>query len=69
LTGVYGVLRCTHMPETKPVTFRLAAELLARLDKVAVSLSRPGLKITRSDVLKMAVIEGLRVLEKQGKNR
>jgi predicted DNA-binding protein len=51
-----------RIPETWP----------ERLDAVAAALSRPGLELTRTDVLRMALAHGLLALEaeiKPGRSR
>jgi predicted DNA-binding protein len=44
---------------------RLENETVARIDALAVKLSRPGLTLTRADVFRMALAEGLPILEKE----
>lgn len=51
-------------PEKEQLTVRLSPETLARLDKIAKKLSRPGLELKRADALRIAVETGLGVLEK-----
>lgn len=61
-----GLEREERMPNrpTKgtPLAIRFDAETLERLDEAVARLSRPGLDLTRADVLRMAVAEGLLVL-------
>lgn len=47
------------------LTIRLDADTFARVEAVAAKLSRPGLAVTPTDVLRMAVAEGLPALEKR----
>ena len=51
------------------VCLRLDPEWLDRADELSVSLARPGLTVTRTDVLRVAVEQGLRLLEKERKVR
>jgi predicted DNA-binding protein len=62
------------MPKTKTAkekgpavqtAVRLDPELLARLDAVAVKLSRPGLEVTRADAIRIALATGLLAIEKE----
>jgi len=50
---------------------RLGEDLLARLDKQAERLSKanPGLTVTRVDVVRMPLTQGLDVAESQAKGR
>jgi predicted DNA-binding protein len=43
---------------------RLENEVIKRVDALVEKLSRPGLRLGRSDVLRMAIAEGLPVLER-----
>ena len=45
---------------------RLPKALLERVDKLAVQLTRPGLSVMRSDVLRMAAFKGIELLEAEG---
>ena len=45
--------------------FRVPPPFLVRVDKVAESMSRPGLNVTRTEVLRMAAFRGLELLEKE----
>lgn len=46
---------------TRQAAFRLPETLLNRLDELAAAMSRerPGLKITRADVVRMLLVRGL----------
>jgi predicted transcriptional regulator len=44
---------------------RLDAEVIARLDAIASKLSRPGLEVTRTDALRIALMTGMQVIEKE----
>jgi hypothetical protein len=45
------------------VAIRLAPEVIARLDVVAATLTRPGLEATRTDALRVALMTGLQAIE------
>jgi len=49
------------------VCLRLDAVSLARAGALLKEYSRPGLSVTRVDVLRVAIEEGLRVLENERK--
>ena len=53
--------------EDRPVTIRLPAELLARVEALAPELQKYGnlraVNVTRAAVLRLALLEGLEVLE------
>jgi hypothetical protein len=55
--------KTTKTAAAAPVSVRLDSELVERLDRVAEYLSRPGLKLARMDALRIALAEGLTVLE------
>lgn len=59
------------MPATKETThqlgIRMDADTVRRLDAAAAKLSMPGLPLTRTDALRMAVMEGLRKIEAEEK--
>lgn len=44
---------------------RLEGEIIARLDAIASKLSRPGLVVTRSDAIRIALLTGLGAIEKE----
>lgn len=46
------------------LSVRLKPETIERLDAVAAKMSRPGLEVTRTDVVRMALDVGLRQMEK-----
>lgn len=48
---------------------RLPAPLLKRLDTHAKFMSQMGVRITRAEVLRLAAIEGITVLEARRKKR
>ena len=48
---------------------RLPQTLVDRVDRIAASMSRPGLTLTRSDVLRMAVHKGVDQLEAEREKR
>jgi hypothetical protein len=54
---------------TVQVTLRLDVELLHALDREAerVSAANPGLKVGRTDVMRMLITEGIAVRSKRGK--
>ena len=51
--------------DTVQVTFRLPRAWLVKLDSVASRLSQPGLPLSRTDALRMAVARGLIELEQK----
>lgn len=57
----------TAMAETQQTAFRLPVELLSRLDKHAkrLQVASPGMTITRADVVRMLLTQGLDEAEKQ----
>lgn len=48
---------------------RLGESVLERADKLAEKMSRPGLRLTRADLLRLAVHQGLDQLEVESKKR
>jgi hypothetical protein len=50
---------------TQQVAVRLDAEVLRRLDAIAAKLSRPGLVLTRTDAIRIALLTGLQAIEKE----
>lgn len=56
--------------ETQTQTaIRLSDSLLARIDKLAERMSRPGIRITRADVIRLAVTQGTAALEAESKKK
>jgi predicted DNA-binding protein len=49
--------------KTVQLAVRLEAEVMDRLDTLAKRLSRPGLELSRTDAVRMAILEGLPRLE------
>jgi hypothetical protein len=49
--------------DTFQVAFLIAKKELARATALVPKLAIPGINVTRTDVLRAAIIEGLRVLE------
>ena len=60
-----------HKPDTEmmPTVIRHPKSWLLRMDRVAEWMSQPGLRITRVDVLRIAIHQGLDQLEAEGKKR
>lgn len=48
---------------------RLSESLLSRVDKLAVRMSQPGLRVTRAEVLRLAAFRGVATLETEGKKK
>jgi predicted DNA-binding protein len=46
---------------------RLPESLLARVDKLAERMSRPGMRVTRAEVLRLAAFQGVDKLETEKK--
>lgn len=44
---------------------RLETEVITRLDVLVEKMSRPGLRLSRTDIIRMALAEGLPILEKE----
>ena len=44
---------------------RLDSEVIVHLDAIATKLSRPGLEVTRTDALRIALMTGIQVIEKE----
>jgi len=44
---------------------RLENETVARVDALVEKMSRPGLRLSRTDIIRMALAEGLPILEKE----
>lgn len=52
---------------TKQTTFRLPVALLVRLDHLAAIMTqtRPGISITRADVVRMLLLRALEIAERE----
>ena len=50
---------------TQQIAVRLDADVIGRLDAIAVKLSRPGLPVNRTDALRAALAEGMPILESE----
>lgn len=48
---------------------RLSGPFIARLDKLAEHMSRPGMRVTRTDVLRAAAHRGVDALEAEAKKK
>jgi predicted DNA-binding protein len=48
---------------------RVPESWLERLDKLAEKLSQPGITLTRTEVLRLALHHGIEKLESEGKKR
>jgi predicted DNA-binding protein len=48
---------------------RVPESWLDRLDKIAERMSRPGVRITRTEALRDALYRGIEVIEADGKKR
>jgi len=48
---------------SQQITIRIPREWLYRTDAVATKMSRPGLEMSRADVLQMALTQGLEAVE------
>jgi len=51
--------------KSEQVAVRLPHDLIERIDALAAPLSQPGLELGRATVVRMAVAEGVEVLEKR----
>lgn len=51
--------------KTEQLAVRVEHDTIARIDGLADRLSAPGLKLTRADVVRMALAEGVTVLEQR----
>lgn len=49
-------------PDTVVVGLRLSPDWLSQADDLAVRLARPGETLSRSDILRMAIAQGLKSL-------
>lgn len=54
-----------HKPDAEvfQTAFRVPNLLLDRVDKIAKQMSRPGVRVRRSDVLRMALYQGVKQIE------
>jgi predicted transcriptional regulator len=50
---------------THQIAVRLDADVISRLDAVASKLTRPGLSVTRTDAIRIALLTGLQAIEKE----
>lgn len=50
---------------TQQIAVRLDPDVLGRLDTIATKLSRPGLALTRTDAIRIALLTGLQAIEKE----
>lgn len=53
--------------DTTQVTVRVANDWIARADRLAEQLARPGLPVTRTDAFRAAIAYGLDALEAEQK--
>jgi len=54
-------------PNAVQISIRVPPEWLERADAVAEKMGRPGLEMTRADVLRMALVQGLEFVEQEVK--
>jgi hypothetical protein len=52
---------------TIQLAIRFDADVVARLEALALQLSRPGLPLTRSDALRVALMTGLEHIEREAR--
>ncbi len=50
---------------TQQIAVRLDADVIGRLDAIASKLTRPGLAVTRTDAIRIALLTGLQAIEKE----
>ena len=50
---------------THQIAVRLDADVIGRLDAISAKLSRPGLAVTRTDAIRIALLTGLQAIEKE----
>ena len=50
---------------TQQIAVRLDADVIGRLDAIAGKMSRPGLEVTRTDAIRIALLTGLQAIEKE----
>ncbi len=56
--------------DTQQLTVRLDTDIIASLDDIAAKMQKtspPGMKLTRTDALRTAIIEGVKVMQAQGR--
>lgn len=59
------------MKRTNPamISIRLDPTLLQRMDKIADRMSQPGMRVTRTEVFRLAAFKGVEQLESEQKKR
>ena len=50
---------------THQVAVRLDPDVISRLDAIAAKLTRPGLDVTRTDAIRIALMNGLESIEQE----
>jgi len=50
---------------TQQIAVRLDADVIGRLDAISGKMSRPGLEVTRTDAIRIALLTGLQAIEKE----
>jgi predicted transcriptional regulator len=50
---------------TQQIAVRLDADVIGRLEAIAGKMSRPGLEVTRTDAIRIALLTGLQAIEKE----
>lgn len=59
----------TDKQELTQIAMRVTDALLERSDKIAERMSEPGMRVTRTEVLRLALHRGIAVLEVEKKKR
>jgi metal-responsive CopG/Arc/MetJ family transcriptional regulator len=59
----------TEQEEIVQTAIRVPKALLEELDEIAENMSQPGLKVTRTEALRLAIYRGVEQLKKEGKKR
>jgi predicted DNA-binding protein len=59
----------TEQEEIVQTAIRVPKALLEELDEIAENMSQPGLKVTRTKALRLAIYRGVEQLKKEGKKR
>ena len=59
----------TEKESTIQTAVRVPESLLEELDRLADNLSQPGMKVTRTEVLRLALYRGVEQLKREGKKR
>ena len=54
---------------TTQVAVRLDHKMVARLDNIAKRMSRPGLTISRSDVVRLAIVAGMPIVARERRKK